>query len=392
MDEGGVPVLGLVRRDLASRCSTLLAICLFASSGAVAQIPLKMASERVVLDGSVLGFSRIMVLSPLGTDRLAIVDRGAPAPAVYSLAGNHIADLGRRGEGPGEHRSAGAIGATGDGIWLVDVVNNRVNRFSADGKYIDYSPARLTALELPEGFTTELTFTVLAPIGSTGFLARGSARSGQSAGRPLLVSVPAQGNKALVLGDIGNLDECRIVQGTASGSVSAAVPFCDRRHWAYSPDGRFVAFAEESKPTSAGQVSVRITVIRSSGDTLGRFVRSGSGRSISKATADSAVRMLQRQLGMSDRAAPADLRGRISSHQPLVQRLMIDDEAGVWVVEAPGSLDGDLVLSKFSQVGTPLMTARVRGGVDVRVLLDGAVLGVRTDSDGVPSVVVIRPP
>jgi hypothetical protein len=60
----------------------------------------------------------------------------------YDSAGRRLADLGRKGKGPGEYDIAVAASATQAGIKVMDVASLRVARFDARGGFLDFTPVR----------------------------------------------------------------------------------------------------------------------------------------------------------------------------------------------------------------------------------------------------------
>jgi len=63
-----------------------------------------------------------------------VVDGDVPAVRVYDLDGEHVRDLGRRGQGPGEYVRPIHVGAAVDGrVFVVDQGMRRINVYGADG-------------------------------------------------------------------------------------------------------------------------------------------------------------------------------------------------------------------------------------------------------------------
>jgi hypothetical protein len=66
-------------------------------------------------------------------ERLVVVDSQIPAVRVYDLDGNHLFDVGRGGEGPGEFRDPGGVAVTSNGDILVVEASLQIEVFGADG-------------------------------------------------------------------------------------------------------------------------------------------------------------------------------------------------------------------------------------------------------------------
>jgi hypothetical protein len=71
-----------------------------------------------------------------------VVDQQVPRVRQYTLDGQHVRDLGRQGQGPGEYETPGAI--TGDGTGRIFVQEDgarRINVYSEAGEVLDSWPA-----------------------------------------------------------------------------------------------------------------------------------------------------------------------------------------------------------------------------------------------------------
>ena len=76
------------------------------------------------------------------SDRIFILDVDYTTVRVYDMAGNHVANIGRAGRGPGELRSPTAIGIDyARGLLLVrESVGSALHRFTISGGYINTLP------------------------------------------------------------------------------------------------------------------------------------------------------------------------------------------------------------------------------------------------------------
>lgn len=88
-----------------------------------------------VLEGDTLQeFYRITTPFLLGGSRLAVPLQSTNVIRVFDLAGKHIDDLGRSGEGPGEFKALGPAWQRGDTIEAFDLNTRRITRFPPDGE------------------------------------------------------------------------------------------------------------------------------------------------------------------------------------------------------------------------------------------------------------------
>ena len=94
-------------------------------------------------------FGRISGIAPLPDGRLVVVDQQAQEVRIFSPGGEHLRTLGGPGSGPGEfgNQAGPALIGVGDTIYIPDLANQRVNRFTPEGE-----PLGSFALDLSAGF------------------------------------------------------------------------------------------------------------------------------------------------------------------------------------------------------------------------------------------------
>jgi len=94
-------------------------------------------------------FGRISGIAPLPDGRLVVVDQQAQEVRIFSPGGEHLRTLGGPGSGPGEfgNQAGPALIGVGDTIFIPDLANQRVNRFTPEGE-----PLGSFALDLSAGF------------------------------------------------------------------------------------------------------------------------------------------------------------------------------------------------------------------------------------------------
>jgi len=91
-----------------------------------------------VLDGAdEYVFSQVRAVTA-SDDRIFVLDGREGIIRVYDMAGGHLFDIGRQGDGPGEFRRPWAIGLSLEPRLLVrDLAQSRVHEFSLDGELLD---------------------------------------------------------------------------------------------------------------------------------------------------------------------------------------------------------------------------------------------------------------
>ena len=74
-------------------------------------------------------------------DRIYVIDAQIPAVRAFDGRGEHLHDIGRPGQGPGEYGSPSALAVTTDGrVIVTDVMGSRLNIYGVDGELIEDWP------------------------------------------------------------------------------------------------------------------------------------------------------------------------------------------------------------------------------------------------------------
>ncbi len=97
-----------------------------------------------------LGFSRIGRADVDRDGRIFVSEVQAAEIRVFDAEGRFLHRFGRRGEGPGEFERMGAMGVTGDTVWVVEILNNRVTLFTREGELISARNANPVRILVPE--------------------------------------------------------------------------------------------------------------------------------------------------------------------------------------------------------------------------------------------------
>ena len=112
-----------------------------APAGAAAADGISLVEELRVggLDGpEELTFGYIYALAPTGDGGFYAYDGQIPVIRRYDAQGNHLGDVGRGGEGPGEYRQITAMKVLDDGrLATWDPANKRVSLYGEDGTFLE---------------------------------------------------------------------------------------------------------------------------------------------------------------------------------------------------------------------------------------------------------------
>ena len=87
-------------------------------------------------------FGQISGIAELSDGRLAVLDAQAQHLRIFSADGMHLRTIGRAGSGPGEFGlGAGPVLiGPGDSIYVPDVSNQRLNKFTPEAEPVGSSP------------------------------------------------------------------------------------------------------------------------------------------------------------------------------------------------------------------------------------------------------------
>lgn len=190
--------------------------------------------------------------------RIWVVDAQAAAVRVYAPDGRHLADLGRRGEGPGEFLRPDFIRIRSDGTILVrDQRNARFSRFSTEGEY-------LGGWAIAGGFGTSAPFhltdrdevynpTLRNPGAALGEWRSALVRYGLEGEVRDTLDVPSRGYTA------PRLEASSTSDGGGVSTTAMGVPFLPGEVWSVTKRGEFLfgmssTYRVERWPSDGGQI------------------------------------------------------------------------------------------------------------------------------------------
>jgi hypothetical protein len=142
----GTPVRKITRRRLSlGKLLLPFLLTLFPLESLASQVPVREAIEELRLGGLSAVEATAFVTEPkLDVDWVGnIYARTQTEVRVFGRDGSLSHILGGKGDGPGEFRSAFALGMLGDTVWVIDPQfhPSRITRFLSDGRLVGTSPS-----------------------------------------------------------------------------------------------------------------------------------------------------------------------------------------------------------------------------------------------------------
>jgi 6-bladed beta-propeller protein len=246
----------------------LFGVCAVSGAISAQALDLEAAPRREVskaldlgaFDDPVLGFSRVSDVAVGRDGAVYVVQPMEGEVTVLSQSGELVRRVGRRGQGPGEFVSPGAIGWRGDELWILDVGSKRVSYFSGD-ELIDTHSYFAVVLGPRETLTSQM------PLQAQRFLGILSRRPDRGRGTrdnsAPLIALDAQGKVVDTLGVLQESYPLRLQIGLTSTSPL----FHDFPLFRVSRTGDAIVIVD--RPFAEGsQNSIRLTKISARGDTV----------------------------------------------------------------------------------------------------------------------------
>lgn len=320
---------------------------------------------------------------------------------VFDANGRVVGVVGRRGSGPGEFATPGAVQLLGDSIAVLDGI--RISLFPiAGGEPRTFTP--LAGQALPAGNITQWSIGLLA--GENVLLRPRIPRSGlqrNSVDSIRLSVLRNVGERASWFATMNHQNRTMVIRdlnAAGPGAVVAPYPFADDDLWAIQANGTAVILVNRSD--WAGQGAIRLLMLAPAGDTtVSRRVSVSAGRRILEQEIDSAVARWVDVIMESNGARPPnpvvgarwvrDALGKPPEFHAPVETVIGTSDGGIWLQrEAGSSAPGWQEWLRLDPSGNPQEWVRLPAELRVLDVRGDVVWGWVQDELEVPYVVRYR--
>lgn len=345
-----------------------------------------------------------MVVTTTGT--IAVVDNATLKVSIYDSTGRRIGRVGGRGNGPGEFRFVNEEirGVVGDSVWFSDFAARRVNVYTSRGKPGRTTTIGSTSAAIAGSRDTLRSVNPIALLSDGRTIVRGSlartARELESGGAPSAVAVQDRTGRITWL--LGRVEGSTgfVNAATANSRISLTIPFVYRPQIAASSDGAFVVFVTAANGRDLVD-TVRVTVVRPSGDTLYSIrqllPRTRMPEASYLAARESQLRSAA-QSGIESQVREALLRQLPRSYPAVDFHSFVTREGRTWLRLHPESCkdpwpsvcDGPTRYLIFSPTGKPDGMVAVPAGLTLTDAFGGRAWGFAEDDDGFRNIVRSR--
>lgn len=296
-------------------------------------------------------------------DHVVIADHGRPAVIIFNLEGQHLWQVGRQGEGPGEFRGLSGVHlCNGDSIFVRDRNLHRMSVLDLAGNVVREYRTPIQALNN----TCSMNGTVVVQLRSWG----SSAPSGSEVQYSSLLFMSTVGDT------IATLDSIRLGRNLPLAPVTSV---------ATSTDRVYVGTAE----------SPFVDVYSLTGEPMGRIATGDSTRrKLTREILESHVDELlsgitgaSRQLIETQRRTLLDM--PVGEYLPAYGRILAAPNATLWLdLTVPG--DSIRTLRAISSTGTVIGNEHLPLGVDPLAVDDDYLFARYEDEAGEPHIVLYR--
>jgi hypothetical protein len=363
--------------------------CVFALN--VSAQPTRTLVEDARIDGAEHEFTSILDVFPLSNGNVLVVRGGDYWASIFTTSGTLVKNVARKGAGPGEVQQLAAAGLIGDSIWMADRGQNRITLFDRDGGLIrswpivpkvDWTKLRPDA---SASFTPRVMPNLLLPnnraFGTASTLSSAVA-NGQVKSTPI-VEMDWTGEVSRIVAEVP-VSLSTVAFRNGSSTTYTSQPFRSNPILAYSKDGKHLMLitVRESPPAA-----IRVVRLGANRDTLSATEIPFTPTPISAKTVDSAVKAMATSLGMPEREG--DVRAALTipkNFYPVTQAL-VGKDGSVWLRGRPSN--NQRIWTVVSPAGKVVEILALSSATNI-LWVDGAIWGVSTDSDDVPSVVRLR--
>jgi hypothetical protein len=243
------------------------------SAGAqTSSLPAWRLSQELKISAANENLDRVYSMVVTRGGAMVVVDDANMMISTYDSTGRRVARGGGKGRGPGEMQmnNQDAMGTIGDSVWFYDPTQKRIVFYSSRGKHVrtaevplfasiaDASPAQQVRLS-PRGFLSDGSAIVLAA----------SAVDARAASAPRITSIGILTRSGVITRILGSvsLSGTSISAASSTMQMTTVIPFVFRPRQEASADGAFALFVTATNGRDLVD-TVRVTVVRSTGDTL----------------------------------------------------------------------------------------------------------------------------
>jgi len=262
---------------------------------------------------------------------------------MFSWTGNYLGAVGGEGGGPGEFRSITQVSISGDTVFVLDGLLNRVTTLHG-GVVVATSTVRLPPAPLP--------YAGLYPIGRlrgeaflahVGFPAAALEQRRISEAPMLLVT---SDKHAITLG-IVDVGMWQIAVRYAGRPYYHAQPVVDSDIWAASPDGERVVAVGRRAPDGRKAAMYEVVWFTRAGDTMYERRYEFTPRALTRAERDSLLEVPTRvfvEAGVPRRVADAAVREQayVPTYWPPIRTIAMGQDGYLWLMTSQRDSVGDV--------------------------------------------------
>ncbi len=315
-----------------------------------------------------------------------VADGKAQHVQVFSPDGRFLRTIGAPGDGPGEiGRNMGGVLVRGHEIWVPDLRNARIDRFSLDGRPLPSEPLDLTG-GVPSQWAHLSDGRLVAQL----MLLPTPGTPDDEQGSPLVSFADEVRDTILVLPKGGGVH--------VSGGRARARLFEPQAHWDAAPDGRILTAMSGAYRVEVRGAAGRLVRVITRPFTAPKVTPSDESR------IRDALRKEMSGMGLPPEGVDEAMSGlTFADAYPVLQRVLAGPDSTVWVqrvrtakqiTNASGSIDlndlGSDDWDVFDRDGRYLGVLAFPHRFSPIVVRGKAFLGVQRDSVDVPSVVEYR--
>lgn len=335
--------------------------------------------------GSVDGPDALTLVASLTVDRqgrIYVLEPENQRVRVFGSDGTALAELGRRGDGPGEFRLPLHMGWVGDTLWVFDVAASRVTLWHQHGRAYDF---RIAA---PTSDTDPAPGSLVALLGDGSLLlaarpgmARDSRRGGSDGGSEGPLYRTARDGADIVHWTSLRFADPVAIQRTGSRLMLGNQPFDDGTLIGVAPDGNLIGIVHRRAAARSATDHFSMLVLNAAGDTLTARRYPYRPTRLADQAVNAAVRIPDARFGErfpSEEAALDAIREAlyIPLYHPPVSRIVVGRDHSIWLRREDAGA-GNVTWMVLDPSGNPL--GRVETDRNVRI--------VHADQDRVWAVV-----